>query len=344
MKVLMIGPDRKVQGGISTVVNQYYAAGLDKQIELKYIATMQDGSKFRKILDYYLCMCDFDIIHVHMSSRASFYRKSVFIKIAHLAKKKIIIHMHGSEFNIFYENECNNKQKKKIREIFLLADVIIALSDEWKVYLSKYCDDHKIIVLNNAIKIPLFVRDNFKDRNVLFLGRLGRRKGTYDLIAAIPKVLEKNPHVHFYFGGDGEIEACKKICIKTHVQNNVTFLGWITGGQKEEYLKKCSTFILPSYHEGMPMAILEAMAYGNIVIATPVGGIPEVIHTGQNGYLIDTGDIDGIADTILLTINDTHRNQIGMNAHETIHHNFNIEKNLKRLIKIYQNLFDSKAV
>lgn len=86
MKVMMVGAGRNVRGGISTVVNQYYEAHLDEKVDLKYIATMQDGSKLKKaavaikaLIEFKICLKDYDIVHVHMSTRASFYRKSYFM-------------------------------------------------------------------------------------------------------------------------------------------------------------------------------------------------------------------------------------------------------------------------
>ena len=120
MKVLMIGAGREVRGGVSSVVNSYYEAGLDKLCELTYLPTMKDGSKLKKLLVAVRARIRFerlvketDILHVHMSSDNSFYRKAVFIRKAYREKKKIIIHMHGSTFDVFYKKRCNEKQKKR---------------------------------------------------------------------------------------------------------------------------------------------------------------------------------------------------------------------------------------
>ncbi|PEQ95224.1 hypothetical protein CN481_05055 [Bacillus sp. AFS006103] len=345
MNVLMIGAGRAVQGGVSTVVNQYYAAGLDQQINLKYIGTMEDGSKIKKafIAAYsYIQFCSdvksYDIVHVHMSSRASFYRKSLFIKKAYKAGKKIIIHMHGSEFDVFYDKECDDKQKQQVREVFAMSNAVIALSEEWKEYLSKICDESKIIILYNAVKMPNFQRKDYSDKAVLFLGRLGKRKGTYDLIEAIPKVLEIDKEICFYLGGDGDVEEFKRLCTEKGIQDNVTFLGWVTGDTKVDYLKKCSTFILPSYHEGMPMAILEAMSFGDVVISTYVGGIPKVIQNDRNGYLVKAGEVDEIVKAVLTAVNGNRKVEVGRQAYNTILQSFNIDKNVKNLIQLYHSI------
>ena len=346
LNILMIGAGRNVQGGVSTVVNQYYTAGLDTLVNLQYVPTMLDGSKAKKLKTAFKAYIQFsklinyaDIVHVHMSHRASFFRKKHFIDLAYKRGKKIIIHLHGSEFDVFYEKECNSKQRKMVKDTFGKADAVIALSEEWRDWLLKICPREKIKVLYNAINLPKFKREAYEDKNVLFLGRLGKRKGTYDLLEAIPGVLKVVPDAKFFLGGDGDVEECKKIVCDKHIENAVSFLGWITPGNgKEEYLEKCSTFILPSYHEGMPMSILEAMSYGEIVISTYVGGIPKVIENGINGYLVEAGDVHSITDILISVLTEENRLQIGERAYDTIEENFNAKKNIDKLIDIYNEI------
>ena len=349
MKILMIGAGRDVQGGVATVVNQYYEGGLDCQVDLRYLASMKDGTRIKKLavaIIAYLKFCAlirrFDIVHVHMSSRASFYRKSRFIMKAKKEHKKIIIHMHGSEFDVFYDRECNDNQKEYVKYIFGMADAVIALSEHWREYLSKITDRSRIVVIYNALTLPKFERRDYSDKNILFLGQLGKRKGVYDLLEAIPLIIRENPEAHFYFGGDGEIDKCRQICKERNLEKYVTFCGWITGEQKEGYLKKCSTFILPSYHEGMPMSLLEAMSYGDVVISTNVGGIPRVIDNKVNGYIVTPGAVAEIAKCVLEALTVENRESIGLTAYQTIERNFNIKNNIKNLIELYSSLISSK--
>ena len=105
IKVLMIGPDRTVHGGISALVNSYYEAGLDKKIELKYIGTMKEGSRLKKLfvaacalIRFIASVRRYDIVHANFSSDSSFMRKSLFIRIAKRCSKKILLHQHGGDF------------------------------------------------------------------------------------------------------------------------------------------------------------------------------------------------------------------------------------------------------
>lgn len=347
MKVLMIGAGRDVKGGVSTVVNQYYEAGLDNLVDLTYIPTMEDGSKIKKLLvaaKAYSSFCkvinDIDIVHIHMSHRASFYRKSRFIEKAASAGKKIIIHMHGSEFDVFYEKECNDKQKAYVKRIFSMVDIVIALSEEWKNKLSVICNPGKIIVLHNAVILPDFERTDYSDKNILFLGRLGKRKGAYDLLEAIPGVLDVVPDAHLFLGGDGDMEEIKRIIEEKSLSGSVFYIGWVTGEKKDKMLRKCSVFTLPSYHEGMPMAILEAMSYGQIVVSTNVGGIPKVIDNDINGFLVTPGDIENLSQKLIIALTNPNKNYIGSGARKTVFDKFNMKKNIRILTDIYSKLLD----
>lgn len=346
MKVLMIGAGRSVRGGVSSVVNSYYDAGLDQMCELTYLPTMEDGSRLKKLLVAIKARVRFegliknsDILHVHMSADASFYRKAVFIRKAFKEKKKIIIHMHGSTFDLFYKERCNEKQKQEVRDIFSMADAVIALSEDWKEFLAKYiCAPDKIHVIYNAVKLPDAYEKDYGSRKMLFLGILGQRKGTYDLIEILPEIFRKYPDAHIYFGGDGEREAAERLCREKGIDRNVTFLGWVRGAEKERLLRECSIYVLPTYHEGMPMSILEAMSYGMAVVSTYAGGIPHLITDGENGLLVKAGDKVKISDALKrLMKNEEIRKQFGQRALEKIRNDFDVTEIVIKLLKLYES-------
>lgn len=347
MKVLMIGAGRDVRGGVSSVVNSYYDAGLDKLCELTYLPTMEDGSKLKKLLVAVMARIRFermirknDILHVHMSSDNSFYRKAVFIRKAHKEGKKIIIHMHGSTFDLFYKERCNDTQKQQVREVFAMADQVIALSEDWKEFLAEYiCDEQKIVVIYNAVKIPDAYQKDYANRKMLFLGILGQRKGTYDLIEVLPEILRQYPDCHVYFGGDGERQQVEQMCREKGIADHVTFLGWVRGAEKEKLLKECSIYVLPTYHEGMPMSILEAMSYSMAVVSTYVGGIPHIITDGENGLLCEAGDREILCRKLLdLLAEQSLRERLGRNAYQMINCKFDVKENVKKVYAVYEKI------
>lgn len=225
-----------------------------------------------------------------------------------------------------------------------MADKVIALSDEWAdFYGENICDPHKIIVLYNGVILPQYKKQDYSDQNVLFLGRLGARKGTYDLLKAVPKVLEAVPDAVFYLGGDGDLKECERIVNEQKLNEHVKILGWVRNEEKEAYLKKCSTFVLPSYSEGMPMSVLEAMSYGLATISTNAGGIPQIIENGVNGIRIDAGDVHALSRSLIeLLLHPQDKQIIGTYGRKRIQEKFNVENNIERLCEIYKEIGELK--
>ncbi len=346
MRVLMIGPSRNVKGGISTLVNNYYQAGLDKKIELAYLKTMEDGSKIRKLFvavksfsRFLLMSGQYDLLHVHMASGASFHRKSFFIRHAKRLNKRIIIHLHGAEFKKYYHERNNEKQQKNIRTIFGYADCVIALSNSWKEFLSTITDPHKIEVIYNCVPVPTEFEKNHTEKGMLFLGRIGDRKGIFDLMEIMPDIIKAYPQAHLSVGGDGEIKRLHD-CIEEHdLQNYVTHIGWVTDEAKEKHLMESSIYLLPSYNEGLPMGMLEAMSYKCAVVTSNVGGIPEVINHGQNGLMVEPGDQKGLQSLILdLMLDENKCIHMGENAYRSILEDYSCEIAIKRVLAVYHKL------
>lgn len=345
MKVLMIGPGRGLKGGISSVIESYYNVGLNKLVDLDYLETFIEGKKIKKIIFAIKSLLKFkgkaknsEIVHIHMSSRGSFYRKSLFVMKAYNMNKKIIIHIHGSEFQKFYHEESNSIQKKYIKRILNKSNKVIALSDEWKTILSEIVENNKIEVLYNSIEVKSNLNNkNYEEENILFLGRLGKRKGVYDILEVAPKIISKHPNVKFIIAGDGEVDNVRTLCKEKGIEKNVKILGWTSGDDKIKLLNQATVYLLPSYNEGMPISILEAMSYKLPVVSTNIGGIPQLVREDIEGYLFNPGDLSEL-ESILNKIlsSEKLRKKLGGNSFEKVDKHFNIEKNIYKLCSIYR--------
>lgn len=343
MKVLMIGPDRSVHGGVSGVVNNYYEAGLDQKIELAYIGTMVDGGKAGKLIQAAKALVKFltavgryEIIHVHVASDSSFYRKSIFIRIAHFCRKKIVIHQHGGSFVDFYE-QGSEKRRAYVRKIFGMGDAFLVLSPSWKAFFEKVLPEKEIQVLPNAVSIPAAAEKNYGGHKLLFLGRLCRDKGIWELLSAVERLQEKYPDLTLYLGGVWEEEELRRAAEKN--PEHVKWLGWIGGREKEQYLKDCDIFVLPTYFEGLPVSLLEAMAFGCAAVTTKVGGIPMVVTDGEDGILIDPKDEKALCQALDNVLQDPGLcERLGQAAREKIRREFSMEENMKQLLQVYEQV------
>lgn len=315
IRVLMCGSDRKEKGGMNSVIDQLMDHDWGDNFQFFYLATHVTGNPVKKTLFFLnayrklkrLTKKDvFDLLHIHMSYKGSFYRKYYVAKLCKKYNKKVIIHLHGSEFEDFY-NRGNVKRKRQIRELFSIADASIVLGEKWKKFVLNIAPIANVIVINNAVPFPdIEVKKSGTIRTFLFLGALIQRKGVVDLLDAVKLMKDKGiTKFHILIAGAGAEEYRLKEYVKDNkLESYVEFLGWITKEEKPEILKTSDVLVLPSYNEGLPIAILEAMSYGLPIISTNVGSIEEAVVNNKNGFLIEPGDINSLACAMTELTND----------------------------------------
>lgn len=228
-----------------------------------------------------------NIFHISVTSNMGFYEKSALFYFLKVFNKKVIFHVHGGGFKEFYKR---SKYQNFIRKVLHKVDLVIVLSDEWKRVFEKELNiRNEIIVLQNTVKVPnLDYRDRGSKNIFLFMGNLVQEKGLTDLLNLISEheewMIEHN--CTFIICGKGPLESE----IKKRNLPCVQFEGLVNGQKKDTVFKKSDCLILPSYIEGLPYVVLEAMSYGHYILSTTVGAIPEVIKTSKNGLLSEPGD------------------------------------------------------
>lgn len=341
--ILEIGPSLKDKGGMATVMSQIYSSHLKDKYNIKHISTYIDGKKFClfflatfRILIYKL-IYRIELAHIHSASFGSFYRKSIISSICKVVGIKTIMHIHGACFEEFFNN-LNPKKQKYIKKVLNQSEKIIVLSESWKKFFEKLVDSEKIEVMYNSVKVPEVIerKESKEIYTGLLLGRIGKRKGIYDVIEAVKELKKENINVKIIIAGDGEVDKAKNLVNEEKLQDNIEIIEWLDEEKKKEYLKKSDFYILPSYNEGLPMSVLEAMSFSLPVITSDVGGIPEIIHNKENGILIKPGNIKSIKESIKIIIsNKEYREKLSKNAYKTIKEQFNLEKYLEKLEKIY---------
>ena len=310
MKILVIGPsETKAHGGISTVIRVIRESEpLNQEFEIDVFPSYIDGSLLVRLLysaygyfRFLLKFRNYDLFHINTAEKGSTFRKNLYLKAIKRAGKKAIVHIHGAEYLNFYDT-LSSFRKRIVDDFFHQADLVLALSDNWKKELEQRAHITTCRTLNNGVNTLTF-RAAFTDvtehkDSFLMLGRLGARKGGYDLIDAAEIAVRQNPNLKVCLAGDGDVENVRKLVAQKGLEKNITVPGWISRTEKLSYLKKASTVVLPSYYEGLPMSLLEGMAAGKAIISTTVGAIPEMI-TEENGILIKPGDVSALAEGLL---------------------------------------------
>ena len=326
-KVLMIGNYYKgnAVGGMAAVIRVY----ADYYESLRYISSWRDVSKIGKVwyaLSAYLktlLLLVFErrikIVHIHSTSNASFYRKARFVRIAKLLNKTVILHMHSAIFMDFY-NE--SKDKEYIKETLLMADRLVVLSKSWKRYFNQLCvPEERIVIINNPVCAPQYIETTKnKPVRMLFLGDLRERKGVWDILKALCEHRDElEDKLEFRIGSNKREAEIRQYITDNGLSDFVKFEGLVAVNHKFELLNWANLMILPSYGEGLPITLLEAMSYSCALISTPVGGIPEILTDGVNGLMVTPGNVEEIAKAIIYYINHPEKlEEHGMQSRKVV--------------------------
>ena len=308
----------KTRGGITTLITGLLRSDLRDDLELIYVESQsEESATIGKIILAFQAICRFvwnsavrqpKLVYVHLGSNASLYRESVFIVLAKLFGKKVLTHFHAGDIDDYYPLQTRIGQAF-IRKALTLSDLVIAVSNKSAEQLRNICRTADISVLPNAIDTSIFDRpfernpDDGKIR-LLFVGAVGKLKGERDLVAAIANLRDKIPQLRISilgYGAESMIEYCRKLKVTDLIEH----LGPVPMTERVSFFQKCDIFVLPTYAEAMPISVIEAMAAGLPTIATTVGGIPELIDDGVNGFLVRPGDIEMLSAKIEILANDS---------------------------------------
>jgi glycosyltransferase involved in cell wall biosynthesis len=328
---------------LESLIVKYAPANMN----LWHVATMRDVGQVAKAWVFATAVVRFmrllpkaDIIHLHFSIGASVWRKSILTAIARLFGTPCVLHAHGGEFHEFFPRLPSLLQRWIVRWL-KGSQRLIVLSESWKRYylLTFALPEEHVEILPNAIEWPAQVphRVNKPTTSLLYLGRYQQSKGPLRLVNALrllpDEVLTKT---HLVMAGDGDVESVRREVSAHGLEQRVTVLDWVNAEQRNSLLAGADVFVLPSLNEGLPMSILEAMSWGIPVVTSPVGGIPEVVQDGFNGFLVPPEDIPALANALRRLIEDEPlRLQMGANARVSVEH-LDIRRYWEKLEGIYR--------
>lgn len=342
-KVIIVGP--KADGGISKVINNLYDGGInDDHNVFFYASSFEPPASFGflwllnhtivlfRIIGFLFTIVKLNptIVHIHTSSKGSFYRKSVYALISKALNKKLIIHIHPTHFMDFL-NKSAPLLRKYIITILNLSNLLIVLTDKVKNEIKQICDENtKVLVLKNPITLDKYIFTKKVKRSsntLLYLGWIIKNKGVYDLLNVAPIIKKKIKDFKLIYCGNKEVAKLRKMVGEKGLGSYVDVKGWIDGNEKEVLLLESTALILPTYSEGLPNVILEAMAASLPILTTPVGGIPTILTKNENCLYFEPGNITEMSEKIIELFLDTDKQQ-------------RIARNNSQLVKMY----DSKII
>lgn len=321
--VVIVGPAPGQAGGVSSVMS-YLKAEASPTWDLIFLDTLKNSrwsiTAFLRVILKFLVIisgCRLQkqplVVHLNVASKGSTYRKLVIAAICRLTSTPYLCHLHGAKYRTFYDH-ARPLVQKTIRVFFKSAARVIVLGSVWKDFVVKdlRVEVPNVVVIPNGTPSTSHTRPvalKQKKVRIVFSGRLERRKGVAELIEAADRVSAEGRDFELVLMGDSR-DAALLAEVESRPYCNVT--GWLP---KEEVVRTLATgdvYVLPSFDEGLPMAMLEAMSLGLPVVVTRVGAIPDVIEDGKEGYLLAPGDVSALTTALGSLIADaTMRNRMG---------------------------------
>ena len=346
----MVGTALDGRGGVSAVVGVLRAAGLFERERVAYIASHRDGARLPKLgaalrgLWQAACACFGSrpaIVHVHAASHASFLRKSLVLWLARLSGAQTIFHLHGGGFRHFASNQAGPLLQRWIRHTLRASSCVIALSNDWAAFVRDFAPGARVEVVPNAVVLaaPQSGPGRAEPGRILFLGRVAASKGVAELLAALAQLAAQRPDLRLVLGGEGDLAWARGLASRFGVAERVELRGWLDAQQRTLELDRAWLFCLPSHAEGLPMAMLEAMAARCPVVVSRVGGVPEAVRDGIDGLLVPAADTPALAAALArLLDSESLRARLAQAGRERIEAAYSSDVVCGRLAAIYQQL------
>ncbi len=363
IRVLISGALPPPIGGVGTYYESLLSSSLPEMVNLVFVQTSSHnrvlsqtgratftnmvfaakdcGRFFQAVFSFRPRIC-----HVGTAFGISFLKHSVCVVIARAFGSRVLLHPHCSLSALY--SERSRLWQWYFRQIIRLTNGVIALSSEWK-QVSEIVPKSQVYFLPNAIDLTTY-RRIAQDRlmcpkqnsivHILYLGYLGRAKGTFDLLDTAQRISQEVVGISFELVGS---EHCPGELFQLYQDINIRKLSRVVkihepvfGVGKLACFRDADIFVYPSYSEGMPMAVIEAMASVLPIVATNVGGLPDLVRNGVNGILVEPGRSDQLATALLkiasnLKLGRSMQNESAQIALE----NYDIEQHVMRLLDVY---------
>jgi glycosyltransferase involved in cell wall biosynthesis len=191
---------------------------------------------------------------------------------------------------------------------------------------------HHFIDINRfSIAVPFSTRP----LRIGFIGRFSAEKGIRNFITALPEIFKDSPDLHVLIGGDGSLkDQIVKTLEDQGLTSRVELTDWISHEELPLYLNNLRLLVIPSYTEGLPNIMLEAMACGTPVLATPIGAVPDIIKDGETGFFMEDNTPECIARNIIRALHDPNLEKIALHAKTMIEREFTFENTVKQWKRI----------
>ena len=324
--VLLLGPHRAAVSGVSTHLNLLMDSLLGEDFELVHFQVGSEGRNegaaariLRLLSSPFLLAATIvfrhvSIVHINTSlNPRAYWRDLVYLGVAKMLGARVVYQVHGGALpHQFFANSkfLTGFLRRTLRAPHL---VVVLAQIELEAY-REFVPEQDVVALPNGVDCRPFagvptVRSNPDDPlRLVYIGRVAREKGLYETLQGLRLAHELGVDARLVIAGNGAEETrLRRYAQALGVAPRVCFVGSVFGADKVKLLAGADVMILPSYSEGLPYALLEAMAAAVPVIATPVGAIPDVVTDGIHGFIVPPRDGKAIAEALAVLAGDRER-------------------------------------
>ncbi len=369
LRTLIAGPLPPPVGGMTVYFESLLNSSLPQKLDLRFVRTnpanramadsgratmgnvvsaIRDCGRFANAVRNHRPQ----VVHVGTSIGLSFLKHALCVMIARLGRSKVLLHPHCG-FDAFYSGQSLRRQAL-VRRVLSLLDGLIVISREW-LQAQSLVPACRVYYLPNAIDLApcesvyrdrmARKRQNGQPLRTLYIGNLGKAKGSLDALEAVAAVRSEGIDLVLDLVGDelspGEREELSQRASRADLNSSVFVHPPAFGADKAARLRNADLFLFPSHSEGMPLAVMEAMACGLPVIATRVGGLPDLVQEGVNGLLVTPGVPGELAAAVKrLALDDRLRSAIQVANHQLALQRFDMEGCVTRLVGVYRATYD----
>ena len=303
-RILQLGPD--VPGGMRTSTEALLGSRLGEEFEIEFVATHTGAGAGRRLAVFFTALARLSawslrgrgrIVHIHATVRGSMYRKAICVLWAKGLRRRVILHVHSGPGDVAsFRAGLGPPSVAFLRLAFRHADVVLAVSAASAAALAEAFGASDVVVVPNAV--PAVAADSVASKDgdqpplAAYLGGFANPvKGGDVLLEALRS--PETASLRFVLAGPGEPPEGENG--PQGGSGPVEWRGWLEDGEKATLLREADVFVLASTSEGLPMALLEAMTYGLAIVATAVGGVPDVVADGEQALVVAPGDAAALA-------------------------------------------------
>jgi glycosyltransferase involved in cell wall biosynthesis len=363
LTVLIFTPHRIAGGGVlnfTEVLGRNFDSSVNADRFIMGQRPTRLGRAFRLVVPIYdairlarlLFLKHHDVYHVNPSFvHRSIVRDGFFLLLLRaFGRQNILVYFHGWDDELYRRVATSRVMRSLFRFVYGRAARVLVLASSFAVklqFLGLPPDRIRVVTTMFEGKALEAATRKRNDDNVwvLFMARLVAAKGLYEVLQAFKLVSEADQKAVLIIAGDGpEAQRARDWCATHALEPRVRFPGYVTGEEKTQLLVDSDIFVLPSSHgEGCPISLLEAMGAGLPVVVTPVGGIPDIVRDGVNGFLLKAPDNKALGDALIQLVREPDlRARMGQCNRDEAWRNYEAKTVAASMERQYQELSDKR--